>query len=398
MEALKNKEVLEKSKEENKKENKRIYLASPHMGELEQVFVKEAFDTNWVAPLGPNVNNFEKEIAEYVGIKHASALVSGTSAIHLAIKLLGIKAGDIVFCSSLTFAASCNPIIYEGAEPVFIDAEYDSLNMSPIALKKAFEAYSEKGKLPKAVIVVHLYGQSAKMDEIMTICNEYNVPVIEDAAESLGATYKGKQTGTIGKYGIYSFNGNKIITTSGGGMLVSNDEEGIKKSRFWATQARDNERYYHHTELGYNYRMSNIVAGIGRGQLRVLDERIAKKKYIYEKYKEAFKDIADIEMANVCEYGEPNYWLSVALLSTESMVKPLDIILALEEENIESRHIWKPMNMQPFYEKYDFFKENDNEDISVGEDIFNRGICLPSDTKMSDEEINRVIRIVKGLF
>lgn len=393
MEALKNKEV-----EEIKKENKRIYLASPHMGGLEETFVKEAFDTNWVAPLGPNVNNFEKEIAEYVGIDHASALVSGTSAIHLAIKLLGIKPGDVVFCSSLTFAASCNPIIYEGAEPVFIDAEYESLNMSPIALKNAFKAYSEKGKLPRAVIVVHLYGQSANMDEIMAICNEYNVPVIEDAAESLGATYKGKQTGTIGKYGIYSFNGNKIITTSGGGMLVSNDEEGIKKSRFWATQARDNERYYQHTELGYNYRMSNIVAGIGRGQLRVLDERIAKKKYIYEKYKEAFKDIADIEMANICEYGEPNYWLSVALLSPESKVKPLDIILALEEENIESRHIWKPMNMQPFYEKYDFFKADNNDEISVGEDIFNRGICLPSDTKMSDEEINRIIKIIKGLF
>ena len=397
MKELKNKEILEKSKDQIKQENKRIYLASPHIGELEQVFVKEAFDTNWVAPLGPNVNNFEKELAEYVGIKHASALVSGTSSIHLAIKLLGIKAGDVVFCSSLTFAASCNPIIYEGAEPVFIDSEYDSLNMSPIALKKAFEVYSEKGNLPKAVIVVHLYGQSAKMDEIMAICNEYNVPVIEDAAESLGATYKGKQTGTIGKYGIYSFNGNKIITTSGGGMLVSNDEEGIKKSRFWATQARDNKRYYHHTELGYNYRMSNIVAGIGRGQLRVLDERIAKKKYIYEKYKEAFRDIKDIEMANVCEYGEPNYWLSIGLLSPESKVKPIDIILELEKENIESRHIWKPMNMQPFYEKYDFFKAN-NEGISVGEDIFNRGICLPSDTKMSDEEINRVIKIVKGLF
>lgn len=397
MKELKNKEILEKSKDQIKQENKRIYLASPHIGELEQVFVKEAFDTNWVAPLGPNVNNFEKELAEYVGIKHASALVSGTSSIHLAIKLLGIKAGDVVFCSSLTFAATCNPIIYEGAEPVFIDSEYDSLNMSPIALKKAFEVYSEKGKLPKAVIVVHLYGQSAKMDEIMSICNEYNVPVIEDAAESLGATYKGKQTGTIGKYGIYSFNGNKIITTSGGGMLVSNDEEGIKKSRFWATQARDNKRYYHHTELGYNYRMSNIVAGIGRGQLRVLDERIAKKKYIYEKYKEAFRDIKDIEMANVCEYGEPNYWLSIGLLSPESKFKPIDIILELEKENIESRHIWKPMNMQPFYEKYDFFKAN-NESISVGEDIFNRGICLPSDTKMSDEEINRVIKIVKGLF
>lgn len=397
MEELKSKEILEKSKEQIKQENKRIYLASPHIGELEQVFVKEAFDTNWVAPLGSNVNNFEKELAEYVGINHASALVSGTSAIHLAIKLLGVKAGDVVFCSSLTFAATCNPIIYEGAEPVFIDSEYDSLNMSPIVLKRAFEVYSEKGKLPKAVIVVHLYGQSAKMDEIMAICNEYNVPVIEDAAESLGATYKGKQTGTIGQYGIYSFNGNKIITTSGGGMLVSNNEEGIKKSRFWATQARDNERYYHHTELGYNYRMSNIVAGIGRGQLRVLDERIAKKKYIYEKYKESFRDIKDIEMANVCEYGEPNYWLSIGILSPKSKVKPLDIILALEKENIESRHIWKPMNMQPFYEKYDLFKAN-NGSISVGEDIFNRGICLPSDTKMSDEEINRVIRIIKGLF
>ena len=380
------------------KVNKRIYLASPHMGALEKIFVNEAFDTNWVAPLGPNVNNFEKEVAEYVGAKHASALVSGTSAIHLAIKLLGIKPGDIVFCSSLTFAATCNPIIYEGAEPVFIDAEYKSLNMCPVALRNAFEAYSKKGKLPKAVIVVHLYGQSSDMDKIMAICNEYNVPVIEDAAESLGATYKGKQTGTIGKYGIYSFNGNKIITTSGGGMLVSDDEEGIKKSRFWATQARDNARYYQHTELGYNYRMSNIVAGIGRGQIRVLDERIEKKKYIYEKYKEAFNDIPDIEMANVCEYGEPNYWLSIGILSNESKVKPLDIILALEEENIESRHIWKPMHMQPFYEKYDFFKADNTEKDSVSEDIFERGICLPSDTKMTDEEIERVIRIIRGIF
>ena len=380
------------------KVNKRIYLASPHMGSLERIFVNEAFDTNWVAPLGPNVNNFEKEVAEYVGAKHASALVSGTSAIHLAIKLLGIKPGDIVFCSSLTFAATCNPIIYEGAEPVFIDAEYKSLNMCPVALRNAFEAYSKKGKLPKAVIVVHLYGQSSDMDKIMDICNEYNVPVIEDAAESLGATYKGKQTGTIGKYGIYSFNGNKIITTSGGGMLVSDDEEGIKKSRFWATQARDNARYYQHTELGYNYRMSNIVAGIGRGQIRVLDERIEKKKYIYEKYKEAFNDIPDIEMANICEYGEPNYWLSIGILNNESKVKPLDIILALEEENIESRHIWKPMHMQPFYEKYDFFKDDNTEKGSVSEDIFERGICLPSDTKMTDKEIERVIRIISGIF
>lgn len=400
MESLKGKEIIGigQSKEEIKVKNKRIYLSSPHMGNLEREFVKEAFDTNWVAPLGPNVNNFEKEIAEYVGVKDGAALVSGTSAIHLAIKLLGIKYGDIVFCSSLTFAASCNPIIYENAEPVFIDSEYESLNMSPKALRKAFKYYEEQGKLPKAVIVVHLYGQAANMDEIMEICNSYNVPVIEDAAESLGATYKGVQTGAIGKYGVFSFNGNKIITTSGGGMLVSNDEEAIKKARFWATQARDNERYYQHTELGYNYRMSNVVAGVGRGQVRVLDERIAEKKYIYEKYKEAFKDIKGIDMANICDYGIPNYWLSIAILDQESRVEPIDIILALEEENIESRYIWKPMNLQPYYEKYKFFNNNDDNEISVAEDIFNRGICLPSDTNMTDEELERVITIIKELF
>ena len=255
MHSLKSKEILENKENisNQNKVNKRIYLSSPHMGGLEEQFVKEAFETNWIAPLGPNVNNFEKELAEYVGIKYASALASGTSAIHLAIKLLGIKSGDVVFCSSLTFAASCNPIIYEGAEPVFIDSEYESLSMCPIALKKAFEVCSAKGKLPKAVIVVHLYGQSADMDKIMDICNEYNVPVIEDAAESLGATYKGRQTGTIGKYGIYSFNGNKIITTSGGGMIVSNDEEGINKSRFLATQARDNKRYVNERIWGMDF-------------------------------------------------------------------------------------------------------------------------------------------------
>ncbi|MEN8076842.1 DegT/DnrJ/EryC1/StrS family aminotransferase [Clostridioides difficile] len=403
MESLKNKEILheqikKETIEQNKKQNKRIFLASPHIGNLEREFVNEAFDTNWVAPLGPNVNNFEKEVAEYVGVKHAAALVSGTSAIHLAIKLLDIKQGDLVFCSSLTFAASCNPIIYEDAEPVFIDSEYNSLNMSPVALKKAFEYYSEMGRLPKAVIVVHLYGQAANMDEIMSICNKYNVPVIEDAAESLGATYKKKQTGTFGKYAIFSFNGNKIITTSGGGMLVSNDEEAIKKARFWSTQSRDNERYYQHTELGYNYRMSNVVAGVGRGQIRVLDERIEKKKYIYEYYKEAFKDIDEIEMENICDYGEPNYWLSIGILSPESRVKPLDIILLLENGNIESRHIWKPMHMQPFYEKYNFFSSYSYHGISVAEDIFNRGICLPSDTKMTDEDLDRVISIVRGVF
>ena len=378
-------------------ENKRIFLSSPHMGGMEQKFIKEAFDTNWVAPLGPNVNNFEKEVAEYVGAKDAAALVSGTSAIHLALKCLGIKSGDRVFCTSLTFAASCNPIMYENGEPVFIDSEPESWNMSPIALEKAFVKAEEEKKMPIAVIVVHLYGQSADMDKIIAICEKYNTPIIEDAAESLGATYKEKQTGTFGKFGIFSFNGNKIITTSGGGMLVSDDSERIAKARFWSTQARDNARHYEHTELGYNYRMSNITAGIGRGQLRVLDERIAQKKHIFERYTKAFKDIKDIEMMPICEYGEPNYWLSCMTLKEGSKVKPLDIILALEEMNIESRPIWKPMHIQPYYSDFDFFSHND-EGISVGEDVFNRGVCLPSDTKMSEEEIDKVINIIKGLF
>ena len=378
-------------------ENKRIYLASPHMGGMEQEFVKEAFDSNWVAPLGPNVNNFEKEMAEYVGVNDAAALVSGTAAIHLALKSLGIKSGDRVFCTSLTFAASCNPIMYEKGEPVFIDSEPESWNMSPVALEKAFNKAKKENKMPIAVIVVHLYGQSADMDKIMEICNRYNTPIIEDAAESLGATYKGKPTGTFGKLGVFSFNGNKIITTSGGGMLISNDVEKISKARFWSTQARENERHYEHKELGYNYRMSNITAGIGRGQLRVLDERIAQKKHIFERYTEAFKDIKEIEMMPICEYGEPNFWLSCITLTEESKVKPMDIILALEEENIESRPIWKPMNIQPYYSKFQFF--NHNEDgISISEDIFERGVCLPSDTKMTEGEIDKVINIIKGLF
>ncbi|WP_283696980.1 DegT/DnrJ/EryC1/StrS family aminotransferase [Clostridium perfringens] len=368
------------------------------MGGLEEVFVKEAFDTNWIAPLGANVDGFEKELSEYVGSKTGAALASGTAAIHMALKAVGVKKGDKVFCSSLTFAASCNPIIYEGGIPVFIDSEPESHNMSPVALEKAFKAYEERGEMPKAVIVVNLYGQSADMDKIIEICKKYNVPIIEDAAESLGATYKGKHSGTFGEYGIYSFNGNKIITTSGGGMLVSNNKEGIAKVRFWSTQARDKARHYEHTELGYNYRMSNIVAGIGRGQLRVLEDRIAKKKEIFETYKEAFKEIEDIEMMPVCEYGEPNYWLTTITLSENSKIKPLDIILALEKENIESRPIWKPMHIQPYYKEYDFYSHNDEDEVSVSEDIFNRGICLPSDTKMTKEEQEKVIKIIKELF
>lgn len=378
-------------------EKKRIFLSSPHMGGMEQKFVQEAFDTNWVAPLGPNVNEFEKELSEYVGIKSAAATVSGTSAIHMALKCVGVKAGDKVFCSSLTFAASCNPIIYEGGIPVFIDSEPESWNMSPDALKKAFEDAEKCEEIPKAVIVVNLYGQSADMDPIKELCDKYNVPIIEDAAESLGATYKDKMSGTIGDYGIYSFNGNKIITTSGGGMLVSNNEERIAKTRFWITQARENERHYEHKELGYNFRMSNIVAGVGRGQLRVLDERVRQKTEIYSTYKEAFKDIEDIEMMPECGYGKSNHWLSCITLKSESKFKPLDIILALEKENIESRPIWKPMHMQPYYKEYKFFSHNE-DGISVAEDIFNRGLCLPSDSKNTKEDMVRVISIIKGVF
>ena len=375
--------------------NKKIFLASPHMGGYEQDYINEAFDTNWIAPLGPNVNNFEKEIAEYVGVKDGAALSSGTSGIHLALKACEVGQGEIVFCSSLTFSATANPIIYQGAIPVFIDSD-ESFNMCPKALKKAFEIAKEKNQIPKAVLVVNLYGQSADYDKILEICSEYNVPVIEDAAESLGTTYKGKQTGTFGKFGVYSFNGNKIITTSGGGMLVSDDVEKIAKARFWSTQSRENERHYEHKELGFNYRMSNIVAGIGRGQLKVLDERISQKKAIYETYEEGLKNISEIEMMPVCDYNEPNYWLSVITLKEDSKVKPIDIMLALEKENIESRPVWKPMHLQPFFEKYDFVQVVDG--ISVSEDLFNRGVCLPSDTKNTKEDMDRIIGIIKGCF
>ena len=376
--------------------NKRIYLASPHMGDEELKFVKEAFETNWIAPMGPNVDCFEKEVADYVGVNSASALSSGTAAIHLALKSLNVEKGDIVFCSTLTFSASCNPIIYQGATPVFIDSEYESYNMCPKALEKAFIEAQKENKMPKAVVVVNLYGQSADLDKIKEICDRYNVGIIEDAAESLGATYKGKQSGTIGEFGIYSFNGNKLITTSGGGLLVSNNENAIKKAKFWATQSRENERHYEHLELGFNYRMSNIVAGIGRGQLKKLDERIEQKKAIYETYKNEFKDIEDIEMMPVCDYGKPNYWLSVITLKEESKVKPLDIILALEKENIESRPVWKPMHLQLFYKEYKFVSNVEGK--SVAEDLFNRGVCLPSDTKMSKEDMDRIIKIIKELF
>ena len=387
-----------------------IFLASPHMSDegYEKEYIKEAFDTNWIAPLGKNVNEFENEMKAYLGAKAAVALSAGTAAIHLALKSIGVKQGDIIFCQSLTFSASANPITYEKGIPVFIDSDEDNWNMSPKALKKAFEKY--KNNLPKAVIVVHLYGMSAKIDEIKHICNEYNVPLIEDAAESLGTIYKGRYTGTFGDYGIISFNGNKIITSSGGGMLLVNTddaEEKAKKVLYWATQARESARHYQHTEIGYNYRMSNIVAGIGRGQLKVLDQRIEKKRYIYTYYKKAFEDIKDIEMMPLSNDERCNCWLSSIQLKADSKVKPLDIMVALEENDIESRPIWKPMHLQPVFQDCDFITTAENITISdkeIGADtsysgqLFEHGVCLPSDTKMTDADLERIVTIIKGLW
>ena len=374
-------------------ERKRIYLSSPTMHGKEQEFVKEAFDTNWVAPLGPNVNGFEKELAEYVGISHAAALDSGTAAIHLALKLAGVKEGDVVFVPTLTFSATCNPVVYEKAVPVFIDSEADTWNMSPEALERAFEKYPS----PKAVIVVHLYGTPAKLDEIMDICKKHGTTLIEDAAESLSSTYKGKQTGTFGKFGIYSFNGNKIITTSGGGMLVSEDEALIQKARFLSTQARDPARHYQHSQIGYNYRMSNITAGIGRGQLLSLEEHKRRKKAIYEKYREAFSDIGEIRMNPLNPEGDANCWLSCMTIAEDSKVTKDMILDAMEKENIEARPIWKPMHLQPVFADFDFITM-DEGGKSLAEDIFDRGLCLPSDIKNTDEDMERIIGIVRGLW
>ncbi len=374
-------------------QKKRIYLSCPTMHGEEQKFVQEAFDTNWVAPLGPNVTKFEEEMAAYTGCRHAAALSAGTAAIHLAIKLLGIKQDDVVFVSSLTFSATCNPICYEKAKPVFIDSEPDTWNMSPKALRKAFEKYPN----PKAVVLVHLYGTPAKLDEIMEICAEHNVPLIEDAAESLGSTYKGQMTGTFGRIGIYSFNGNKIITTSGGGMMVSKEEALTKEATNLATQARDVARHYQHSKIGYNYRMSNVVAGIGRGQLIHIEEHKKIKNAIYKQYMEAFADIEDISMNPMNPDGDANNWLSCILLKEGCKVTPNEIMDALDAENIESRPIWKPMNLQPVFADCDFFSHND-DGSSVGEDIFNRGLCMPSDIKNTPEDMELIINTVRKLF
>lgn len=366
----------------------RVLLASPHMSDegYEQKYVKEAFDTNWVAPLGANVDGFEKELAEYVGISNAAALNSGTSAIHMALIASGVGRDDIVICQSLTFSASANPIMYQGAKPVFVDSEEKSWNMDPVSLEEALKKYPNA----KAVIVVHLYGLSAQVDLIKEICDKYNVTLIEDAAESLGTIYKGVHTGTFGKYGIYSFNGNKIITTSGGGMLVSNDKERIEKVRFWSTQARDKARHYEHSELGFNYRLSNVSAGIGRGQLKVLEKRVEKKRYIYNYYKEHLSDLEGLTLIPSNDWERSNHWLTAIQLTGD--IRPLDVMLKLEEKNIESRPVWKPMHLQPFYEEFDYFGSD------VSERLFNNGVCLPSDTKMTDEELERTVGAIRSLW
>ncbi|WP_027364669.1 DegT/DnrJ/EryC1/StrS family aminotransferase [Desulfotruncus alcoholivorax] len=375
--------------------NQRIYLSPPHMSGHEMKYIQEAFDTNWIAPLGPNVDAFEQELCNYVDIKYGLALSSGTAGIHLVLRYLGVMPGDYVFCSSLTFSGSCNPIMYQYANPVFIDSEPDSWNMSPEALERAFDWANKENKMPKAVIIVDLYGQSADYEKLLPICEYYGVPVIEDAAEALGATYKGRKCGNFGYAGIFSFNGNKIITTSGGGMVVSNDEGAIKKMRFWSTQAKEPVRHYEHKEFGYNYRMSNVCAGIGRGQLMALDKRIAMKKKIYQRYVNDLNSLP-VTFMPVQPNNEPNYWLTVMTINEDCKVSPEDIMIALEEENIESRPVWKPMHLQPVFKDYPFFSHLENK--SIAEKIFERGLCLPSGSSMSSSEQSKVIEIINIVF
>ena len=410
-------------------ENK-VWLSSPTMHGEELKYVTEAYETNWMSTVGKNINEVERLICEKVGCKYSVALSAGTAALHMAVKLAGVKPGDKVFCSDMTFDATVNPVVYEGGVPVFIDTEYDTWNMDPVALEKAFELYPDV----KVVVVAHLYGTPGKVDEIREICKAHNAVIIEDAAESLGATYKGVQTGVFGDYNAISFNGNKIITGSAGGMLLTDDEEAANKVRKWSTQARENAPWYQHEELGYNYRMSNVIAGVVRGQIPYLEEHIAQKKAIYERYKEGFKDLPVIMNPYDEENSEPNYWLSCMLINPEAMCKqvrgeqevlyisepgktcPTEILEKLAEYNAEGRPIWKPMHMQPIYRMNGFVtregngraKTNayisggavgkDGRPLDVGMDIFHRGLCLPSDNKMTEEQQAQIIEIIKACF
>ncbi len=376
--------------------NQKIWLSSPHMGENEFNFVKEAFDTNWIAPLGPNVDGFERDIASYLGNDvHVAALSSGTAALHLALILLGVQRGDEVLCQAMTFSASANPIAYQGAIPVFVDSEAQTWNMSPEFLEEAIQDRIQKGKKPKAIIVVHLYGMPADMDRIMAVADQYAIPVIEDAAEALGSTYKGRPLGTFGAMSILSFNGNKIITTSGGGALVSSNEEWIKQARFLATQARDAAPHYQHSQIGYNYRMSNICAGIGRGQMEVLPLRVQQRRRNFELYQQALSASEEIRLHEAP--GEDyfsNRWLSAILINDtkENVVTRETVRLALESHNIEARPLWKPMHLQPVFADSPFYGDG------TCEKLFENGLCLPSGSNLAEEDLKKVITIIKNCF
>ena len=401
----------------------KVWLSSPTMHGDELKYITEAYETNWMSTVGENINEIEKQISQKVGCKYAVALSSGTATLHLAVKLAGVKPGDHVFCSDMTFGATVNPVVYEGGIPIFIDTEYDTWNMDPVALEKAFEMYPDV----KVVVLVHLYGTPAKIDEIKAICQKHNAIIIEDAAESLGATYKGMQTGTFGSYNAISFNGNKIITGSSGGMFLTDDLEAANKVRKWSTQSRENAPWYQHEEVGYNYRMSNVIAGVVRGQIPYLEEHIAKKKAIYERYKEGLKDLP-VKMNPFDEKNsEPNFWLSCMIIDQEAMCRqvrgeneplyisepgkscPTEILETLVRYNAEGRPIWKPMHMQPIYRMNPFITREGNGRArtnayiegtasDIGMDIFHRGLCLPSDNKMTEKEQDQIIEIIKGCF
>ena len=368
---------------------KRIYLSSPHIGSEELQLVQDAFASNWIAPLGPHVDGFERELADFVGMPYAAALSSGTAALHLALRLLGVQRGDEVICSTLTFSASANPILYEGAQPVFVDAEESSWNMDPALLRGALQDASRRGRLPRAVIVVDLYGQCADYSRIVPICDEFGVPLIEDAAEALGATCGTKRAGRFGRCSVFSFNGNKIITTSGGGMLVSEDRELIGRARYLATQARDPAPHYQHSTVGFNYRLSNVLAAIGRGQLRVLPDRIAARKRNFDFYGSAFASLPGIQFLAHGRYGRSNYWLTCITVDPEQFgATREDIRLALEAENIEARPVWKPLHLQPVFAGCPVFGGG------VSEKIFERGLCLPSGSNLEEGDLRRITEVI----
>ena len=371
--------------------NNKIWLSPPHISDNEKKYVDEAFEQNWIAPVGPHINKFEDELSKVSQGFDVAVLSSGTAAIHLALVLLGVKNDDCVICSSFTFSASVNPIIYLGASPIFIDSEQDTWNMDPSLLEQAIVNQININKKPKAIILVHLYGYPSKTEEIVSISKKYDIPLIEDAAEALGSKYKNQQLGTFGDIGIFSFNGNKIITTSSGGAILSKNKEFIKKAKFLATQAREDQPHYEHKEIGYNYRMSNVCAAIGLGQLEVLETRVVKRRYIHDFYKNKLSKIESIKFLNDIDGFYSNRWLTTIVLEENSKINNEKIRLELQKNNIESRPLWKPMHLQPVFNTYQALTNG------VSEDLFNRGLCLPSGSNMSDQDLNRVVNIIKNL-